>query len=769
MNQQCSPEVQRLEALLRQQEEEIRRSQEEVRRSQEERRAIQAALQHARSSASLPSPLEHVPVQSDYQVPSLTNVNNHASVQHAVHGLAPHAVVADPGLAASHIQQQPVIRARPMKRARTVHPQSQVSTVKMARSSSAVLGPTASNPFSTTSTKPITPPCVPSRNKSISGASDGTVMLTDYLNSQYQQPANALMYGDSLMNAQPRRPMDTLASCGREMAIDEFLASIGDAGLHENLMQTTSPLEVSHAPVSGVLLSPHDPSVLTGMGSNCGSLTSGPTLGTSPMTRSNSNAMNDNMSIAGQFHEMVRIQSQQSAEHDQHGSYHHQSQPINHLKRRSVVEPGMLEMDSPFSEHYLHPYPSSAPEDSHFDHTMMKSQSQSSSNSDSSLAQVDDGNLSLEYITQHTVMERSISQDSIKSTSSLKVRAKEALNRQIHAAKTRQLQPKPEVKAKLESEDSTASKTKGKTAIAKAKKYQRPRHDRVTCKQCHDYPEGFRGEHELRRHIEAKHNRLVKKWVCRDPLSLGIPHQERIVKPLSECKQCAQQKQYGAYYNAAAHLRRTHFRHKASRKGKSSANGGSKGTEEKRGGKGGGDWPAMSELKLWMMEVMVSVDQPGALGPDIVDALEAVDSDEVELNLEYLPQAAMNGESYDLSQFAGVGSSFSGDSLDTALLQSDLNTFPVDPSIFANTGVHGLPISSAFDIAVTVDPSQQHNLQTSMLGMEPRNYCSTSSSPSTVTPATVHGGPGPILPPTTMQARDDIPDMTFDMTFASAG
>jgi len=60
-----------------------------------------------------------------------------------------------------------------------------------------------------------------------------------------------------------------------------------------------------------------------------------------------------------------------------------------------------------------------------------------------------------------------------------------------------------------------------------------------------------------------------------------------------------QRKKYGAYYNAAAHLRRTHFKPKAkgARKSSKSDDG------EKRGGKGGGDWPPMSELKYWMKEV----------------------------------------------------------------------------------------------------------------------------------------------------------------------
>ncbi|KAM0353733.1 hypothetical protein ACHAP4_007985 [Fusarium culmorum] len=57
------------------------------------------------------------------------------------------------------------------------------------------------------------------------------------------------------------------------------------------------------------------------------------------------------------------------------------------------------------------------------------------------------------------------------------------------------------------------------------------------------------------------------------------------------CKACLAQKRYGAYYNAAAHLRRAHFR-------------------PHRVGKASGDWPSMSVLKDWMREVRQSIDVP---------------------------------------------------------------------------------------------------------------------------------------------------------------
>jgi hypothetical protein len=120
--------------------------------------------------------------------------------------------------------------------------------------------------------------------------------------------------------------------------------------------------------------------------------------------------------------------------------------------------------------------------------------------------------------------------------------------------------------------------------------YQRPPLRRVFCNKCNEYPEGFRGEHELRRHTDAKHAALVKRWVCSEPQGMGPPNPQPVV-PLSKCKACQTQKHYGAYYNAAAHLRRAHF-------------------NPHRGSKASGDWPPMSILKDWMHEVRQPADAP---------------------------------------------------------------------------------------------------------------------------------------------------------------
>ncbi|KUI53992.1 Zinc finger protein RME1 [Cytospora mali] len=137
--------------------------------------------------------------------------------------------------------------------------------------------------------------------------------------------------------------------------------------------------------------------------------------------------------------------------------------------------------------------------------------------------------------------------------------------------------------------------------------YQRPPLRRVYCAKCNEYPEGFRGEHELRRHNDAKHAALVKRWICSQPQNYGHGSPEPVV-PLSKCKACVTQKRYGAYYNAAAHLRRAHF-------------------NPHRGGKASGDWPPMTILKDWMREVR----QP------VQDANDQ-DSDSGEEDADFKPQ-----------------------------------------------------------------------------------------------------------------------------------
>ncbi|KAI9746088.1 MAG: hypothetical protein M1818_000769 [Claussenomyces sp. TS43310] len=210
-----------------------------------------------------------------------------------------------------------------------------------------------------------------------------------------------------------------------------------------------------------------------------------------------------------------------------------------------------------------------------------------------------------------TDMKRSVSNDSDASTSSTQSRAKLQLQKQNQLAAVRPLMPK----AGSEEDNlyrnvslhasphakSTESNDAKPIPISKSSTYVRPKHERVFCDRCPDLVEGFRGPHELGRHQDRVHKELVKKWVCVEPAEGSNTSGIRPINPLSKCKTCSQQKKkYGAYYNAAAHLRRAHFRPKPRGRGKSS-----KADEktEKRGGKGGGFWPPMNELKHWMREV----------------------------------------------------------------------------------------------------------------------------------------------------------------------
>jgi hypothetical protein len=121
--------------------------------------------------------------------------------------------------------------------------------------------------------------------------------------------------------------------------------------------------------------------------------------------------------------------------------------------------------------------------------------------------------------------------------------------------------------------------------------YVRPQHPKIMCQLCNERPEGFRGTNTLDRHMARAHATTRKGYICIAP-----DFQKDF---LDKCKHCRNKKVYGAYYNAAAHLRRAHFHpRKRGRKGRN---------DEVRGDIGGGNHPAMDWLKQHcIQEVEVS-------------------------------------------------------------------------------------------------------------------------------------------------------------------
>lgn len=422
------------------------------------------------------------------------------------------------------------------------------------------------------------------------------------------EPANQSLQNlspDPLPSVQENQPLLDIG-----MNPEEFLSkwefSQGSQSL-DSSMNTSLPFAV--APNSSFLgLSPIPSSYPM---SACPSMISGPSAADvpSPLTRQSSSVF-DNLGV-----KMTRIESSQSQITDAFFS------PDNSPSMAHTASSGKPHL----SEHDLFGLGANlgAAETQHLTSSALHASSVSSS-------------------PESADMERSTSNTSMMSArstaSNVERRAKEARERIIQTSKITVLAPKPNDETSKASTQRIAKK-EAKVPVNK-NGYQRPKHPKVMCDQCKEHPDGFRGDHELRRHVNAKHEGVVKKFVCRDPTTVGIMSNVKVVNPLSKCKACQSGKEYGAYYNAAAHLRRTHFKPKTAR-GKNKGN-----ADEKRGGKGGGDWPPMSELKNWFVEKRVQADQQQPLSPE-------QDEDELDLAESEMSGPGLNAP---MQMFSGIDS-----------------------------------------------------------------------------------------------------------------
>lgn len=198
-------------------------------------------------------------------------------------------------------------------------------------------------------------------------------------------------------------------------------------------------------------------------------------------------------------------------------------------------------------------------------------------------------------------MTRATSNESDKSAASNQSARLQQRRKDLLANSLKRLEPKPMNVSKVpEPPMLQANAAPSRKANKTRKQKTRRTRDKILCLKCNEHPEGFRGEHELRRHDQREHSTRRLAWVCVD-----VSNDQTF---LSDCKACKKGKTYGAYYNAAAHLRRVHFNRTQS-SSPSNGHAGKNTEQEPKGGKSGGSDPPMRVLKNWMKEVWV--DQVG--------------------------------------------------------------------------------------------------------------------------------------------------------------
>ena len=163
-------------------------------------------------------------------------------------------------------------------------------------------------------------------------------------------------------------------------------------------------------------------------------------------------------------------------------------------------------------------------------------------------------------------------------------RQEQALRRSVEHARRHALAPSP-------STSSATSPKSEKDDYLRAKKVSkvRKREEKIKCHIC---TTELSGDHEFDRHFKLVHQDEGWRWQVIDPFEKGLIPEHPVLFEISQCKNCQSGKLYGINYNAAAHIRRVHF------KNTPSINGGSK------GGSSGGAWPEIRYLEYYYMKMV---------------------------------------------------------------------------------------------------------------------------------------------------------------------